>query len=355
MPRLGLSAKLALPLPALALWGAAMALSLDAGAQGAEPAGEDASQESEAREADPADARLAEARAMFREGLALMTAGDFAAARGKFLAVAEVRMTAQVAFNLAECEENLGMLRAALGNYRLAASRTADGSAPKVSAVVDARIADVEKRIPHLTLRRGAGAAGATITLDGLELGAKDLEADLPLDPGSHVVILERGGKELARRTFTLGEGQSESIVLEVSEGGSTSSTGDTPTEPDAGDDDTRTIAGVVLLGAGAVSLGAGVVFLILRQGTIDDLDEVCTVDDACPPSAESTADRGRLYTGLAEITIPLGVIGAVAGIVLLATGGSDDEVAFGPVRLVPGIDAASPAGVAGMTATVAF
>jgi len=321
-------------------------------------------EESSASDA-PADARLVDARIAFREGLALMTAGDFAAARGKFLAVADVRMTAQVAFNLAECEAHLGMLRAALGNYRLASSRASDGSAPKVAEVVQARITDVDARIAHLTLRRGPGAAGAQVTLDGLELGAGELEADLPLDPGSHVVVLERGGTELARRTFRLEEGQSESILLDVTTG--TAGGGDEPSggrpgggpedggEPDASEPGVS-VPGMVLTGAGIVSLGAGIVFLVLRQGKVDDLDLVCSEDGSCPPSAESTADDGRLFTGLAEVTVPLGVAGIAVGVILLVTHGSERTATSGPLRLSPGVaGAAADAPVGGMTATWSF
>ena len=48
----------------------------------------------------------------------------------------------------------------------------------------------------------------------------------------------------------------------------------------------------------------------------------MCGGDTTCPPSAQSTADKGRLFTGLAEGGFVLGAAGIVTGVVLLATGG---------------------------------
>src|SRR4029079_16534241 len=70
---------------------------------------------------------LDKARAMFLEGVSLAAANNCAAALGKYQAVAKVKMTAQVAFNSAECEERLGKVVSSLGSYRLAASLVDNG------------------------------------------------------------------------------------------------------------------------------------------------------------------------------------------------------------------------------------
>ena len=99
------------------------------------------------------------ARKQFQEGMALSAANNCSAALTKFRAVANVKMTAQVAFNIAECEERLGKLVSALGNYRLAASQAqGDPKAKDVASRVADRIDAVEARVPRLTIRRGKGA-----------------------------------------------------------------------------------------------------------------------------------------------------------------------------------------------------
>jgi hypothetical protein len=59
-----------------------------------------------------------------------------------------------------------------------------------------------------------------------------------------------------------------------------------------------------------------------MRGGTLSDLDDVCGGDNSCPASAEDTADKGKLFTGLAEVTLALGVVGVAAGVFLLVTSG---------------------------------
>ncbi|WP_437593398.1 PEGA domain-containing protein [Sorangium sp. So ce1000] len=276
---------------------------------------------------------LAEARALFQEAVALSAANNCAAALAKFQAVANVRRTPQVLFNIAECEARLGKLVSALGNYRIAAA-AADGDprAYDVSAHVGARIEDLEARIPKLAIRRGEGALTATILLDGAALGASEMSADIPVDPGPHVVSARVGDREAARETVTLEERDAKTVEITIA---------DLPAAPQpasaspaaASAESSRRgapspagrrskVPGLVVLGAGIASGAAGGIFLGLRAGTLSDLDALCGGDRSCPPSARPVADRGRLYTGVAEAAIGLGVVGVAAGIALLVTSG---------------------------------
>src|SRR5262245_36030122 len=56
---------------------------------------------------DPTKADLDRARTLFQEGVALAAANNCAGALVKYKAVVQVKMTPQVAFNIAECEERL--------------------------------------------------------------------------------------------------------------------------------------------------------------------------------------------------------------------------------------------------------
>src|SRR4030095_11314931 len=63
---------------------------------------------------------LARARAQFQQATELEQAGNFAAAVQAFREVGQVRMTPQVRFHIAVCEEKLGRWVAALGSFELA-------------------------------------------------------------------------------------------------------------------------------------------------------------------------------------------------------------------------------------------
>src|SRR5262245_42744549 len=64
---------------------------------------------------------LKRARERFAQAIALQTAGDWAGALALFKEVLAVKPTPQVRFNIALCEEKLGRLVAAMGDYELAA------------------------------------------------------------------------------------------------------------------------------------------------------------------------------------------------------------------------------------------
>ncbi|WP_437737251.1 PEGA domain-containing protein [Sorangium sp. So ce1335] len=271
---------------------------------------------------------LAEARALFQEGVALSAANNCAAALARFHAVASVRRTPQVLFNIAECEERLGRLVSALGNYRIAAAAAeGDPRAKDVTANVGARIEGLELRIPKLAIRRGQGALTATILLDGSALGAAQMSADIPVDPGPHVVSARIGDREVVRETVTLEEGDAKTVEVAITEPPTAPAAVASPRDaapPAAGPRPPPArpsrVPGLVVLGASVASGAVGGVFLGLRAGTLSDLDALCGGDTSCPPSARPTADRGRLYTGVAEVAIGLGVVGVAAGIALLVT-----------------------------------
>lgn len=272
------------------------------------------------------------ARELFREGVALMAAEDWAGALAKFKAVSRVKMSAQVAFNIAECEEKLGRLVAALGNYRVALgkAREPDANAPQVAEHAPERIAALEPRIGKLTILRKEEKPNpaALLELDGTELGSAQIGAALPVDPGERTVRIIVDGTVVGVRKITIGEGESKKIEILVPAPAEKQGAGPGPApEGERG----VSIPGAVLVAFGGASLVAGGVFIGLRQAAISELDELCGGDSSCPPSAESTYDQGRLYTGLAEGFIPAGVVSATIGIIFLSLGvsGERTEAAF--------------------------
>ena len=63
---------------------------------------------------------LSKARANFQRAIELEQAGNYTTALETFRDVGQVRMTPQVRFHIATCEEKLGRLVTALGGYQLA-------------------------------------------------------------------------------------------------------------------------------------------------------------------------------------------------------------------------------------------
>jgi hypothetical protein len=271
---------------------------------------------------EPSKADLDRARTLFQEGVALAAANNCAAALVKYKAVAQVKMTAQVAFNTAECEERLGKLVSALGNYRVAASQAqGDKRAAAVLKEVPNRIDALEARIPKLTVSRGRGAEAASISLDGTEVGASQLGSPVPVDPGPHIVTARVGDKEQLRETVNINEKEAKTFVVRLNLPEPKKEEEPPPPPPPPPPPEKSRAPGIAITVVGGGLLIAGFSFLAPRQSAISELEMVC-MNGRCPASAESTGNRGRLFTGLSEGFVVGGVVGVAVGIALIATSG---------------------------------
>lgn len=313
---------------------------------------------------------LAKARELFMEGLALASGNNCSGAIAKYKEVARVKMTPQVAFNIAECEERLGKLVSAVGNYRLAQSQLDDpkvkAKAKEVASQVEGRIASLEERIPKLTIKRGKGAESATLLLDGSELGSAQVGSELPVDPGPHELVARIGEKEASKKTFSIGEKESQEIEISVDLAALKKDETPPPpikpeepppkviVEPDKG---SSKVPGIVLLGVGVASGAVGAaLFFGPRQSTIDELEQVCGPDKRCPASAKDTSDKGKLYTGIAEAAWGVGGAAIITGVILLATsGGKKTNTAGLPGTKVQWSTAAKGADMGGLSVSGRF
>lgn len=280
------------------------------------------------------DEALARARSEFREAIALQAAGDYAGALAKLHAVAAVRTTPQVRFNIAVCEKNLGKLTTALGSFTLAESDALDQNLTEIAENAREHIDDIEARVPKLTIARGEGAEAASIDLDGVSLGASVIGTEMNVDPGPHTIVARVGEKIRFSTTIELVERGRERVVVHIerpAEPAEAPVTEAAPSLPPAPADQpprdegwSRRHTAFVSLGVGGAATAAGVVFLVLRGGAISDLDAVCH-GGRCPPSSESMADRGKLYTGLAGASLAVGAVGlAIGGVMLFSEGGGE-------------------------------
>ncbi len=297
-------------------WQVALAVSLAWQAVGAEPTG----------------AELNKARAQFQQGLALETAGDWAGALALFQDVASVKMTPQVRFNIALCEEHLGRLAIALGDYKLALAEAEAAKVTVVAEQVPSRIELLRARVPKVRVRRAAGAEFATILLDGVVLGAASIGKDMPVDPGPHTIEARAPGFNLFMNSFNIGERESKTLDVtlaraappaEVSAASSVAPPAPSQEPapalaPAAG----RSPVPFIVGGVGVAGLIASGVFYAMRSSALSDLDKVCGRDrNECPPGWESTYDDAKTYTTLSAASLAVGAVGVGAGIVLYVAG----------------------------------
>ena len=271
-----------------------------------------------------------QARTLFQEALALVAAGDYSNALVKLQQVATYRRTPQVTYYIGLCQEKMGKLMIALGEYRIALADAHAANATDVVTEATAAIERVEPRIPKLTVTRGDGAHTAAIAVDGTTIGTLAVGKPMSLDPGTHVLTAQARGFRPFRREITLAEGDSASFEVtmipsppEVSSSPSTEPTGTTAqaqadTSSTVSDSSVLPVLAWVSTGIGVAAGAASGYFFYKRNQAISDMDKACNNDrDKCPPDAKSIYDRGRRHTLMGNISVGVGVAGVATGVVL--------------------------------------
>ncbi len=294
-------------------WSCALATAL----LGAAPAG---AQDEE----DP----VKQARMMFHQGLELEQAGNWAGALRMFRDVSQVKMTPQVRFHIALCEENLGKLVAALGGYELALAE-ADSVGESFRVEVEEKIAAVRGRIPKLIIERGDGAEAAQVELDGVLLGSSSIGVDVPVDPGPHVVTATAPGFEDFSTTIDLAEEATQTVTLTLAK------TEVAPVEEEPVEEEPEPpppeqqfpIVPVSLIGGGGVLLVGSGAMLLMRSAALNDFRSLCP-GDLCPPRSqlsdedqdeiEKSRARVATYGALSPVLAVAGVGAAGVGVFLL-------------------------------------
>ncbi len=274
--------------------------------------------------ADSSAESLKRAREQFGQALALQTAGDWAGALALLKDVAAIKSTPQVRFNMALCEEKLGRLVAALGDYELAAADARAEKADQVAEEVEGRLEALRQRIPKITLKRGSGAEAASVAVDGTSVGDQVIGTPMPTDPGPHTVEAKAPGYKPFRKSMRLAEQQSETVelVLEAEPVPPPGFAGGTGSGQAPG---RSPVYGYVIGGIGIASLGASGIFFGLRAGKISDLDKACP-NRTCPSDQQSDIDAGKLYTTIANVTLAVGVAAVAGGVVLILSSGPSKQ-----------------------------
>ncbi|MCC6216541.1 MAG: PEGA domain-containing protein [Polyangiaceae bacterium] len=284
---------------------------------------------------EAADARRA--RSQFQRALELSKAGDCAQAIQLFREVGQFRMTPQVRFQIASCEERLGHLVAALGGYELALTEAGSVAGDDFVGEVERRAHELKERVPRLVFVRGAGAEAATVKLNGTSLGETSLAAPIPVDPGPHSVEASAPGRRPFSVTVRAAERETVEVkivlerALEAPAGDARAPRGAAPAaaRDEAVGGGPPPLAWVAA-GVGAVALvGAGATWA-LRQDRKAELDAACGPDrQQCPPSARGTYDDAKLYDTLSPVLLGVGVVGIGAAAALWWL--RDDAGAPGP------------------------
>lgn len=293
---------------------------------------------------------VAAAKEQFQLGREASDKRDFAKARDFFQKSYELHPTPGALLNLAVCEEELGLIASAFVRFRQFTDLVP--SSDDRFAGAKRRMAALEPRVPMLRIELAAGApAGTIVKRDAIAVAGKNLGADLPVDPGKHVVIVTAPGREERRYEVTLAEGQKEALKVEPgaeapSQDTPPAATVTTPTPtltattsapppPSSG----KRTAGFIVGGLGVAGLAVGGVTGALTFSKTSDVEAMCPNPDRCTNEGVAIADSARTLGLVSTVSFIAGAALVGAGVFLVVTGkpSAEAETAFAPVMLPGG------------------
>jgi hypothetical protein len=140
------------------------------------------------------DGDIERARALFEEAGELERHGQWSAAQDKLRAAIKIRETPHLRYALGWALENDDKLLEAKVEYETAARLGRErAGAEEAARLAVSRLAELEKKTPVIKVRVGGGAkANARVIVDGREIKRDDDIAAAPVNPGSHVIRVER-------------------------------------------------------------------------------------------------------------------------------------------------------------------
>lgn len=164
--------------------------------------------------ASRASAQSAEAESLFNDGNALMSQGKLAEACDAFAASNRIEARAGTLIRLGECREENHQLASAWSAYKDALARVKD---PRKKQIAEAKIAEIEPRLSHLTIHVAAATAGLQLTRNGEALDNALWNRAVPIDGGDYVIAARAPGRAAWDQEVHVPEA-SGAITVEVPE-----------------------------------------------------------------------------------------------------------------------------------------
>ena len=166
-----------------------------------------------------AETKTERADALFREGRQLMASGDLSAACAKFSQSNQVEASIGALLNLGECEIRRDDPAAAWLAFRraqlLAKTR---GDSDRAEFAV-ARMQEVKPRLGFVSLEiapRWQGAENLTVHVDDRPLLGPEIDRPIPLNPGTHKLVVSADGARPLERQVAGSAGESLAVEIDL-------------------------------------------------------------------------------------------------------------------------------------------
>ena len=289
----------------------------------------------------------AQGRALFNDGAALFTRGEYGAACPKFEGSLKAYPGIGTRGKLAECYEKLGRYASAWAAYREVAQLAMRSGDPTREQVASARAKALEPRLSYMTisLPPANDVPGLVIKRGGVELERAKLGSAEPVDPGAVAVEISAPGRKTLSAQLTAAQGQPvkfevPALVRAAEPAVPPPPAPPPPKEPLTAPENVHRDAptwqkptGLVLFGVGVVGLGVGTVFGLSAKAKYDgafaDGGGCDRATKQCDGAGQSSIDDARSKATLSTILFLAGGALTVAGAVIFLTARSSTSHAL--------------------------
>jgi hypothetical protein len=274
----------------------------------------------------------AASEALFREGMALFDAGDYAQACPKLADSHKLDPAGGTLFALALCHEREGKTATAWAEYIDAAGFARREGRTEREEAARQRASELEPRLSRLTIRFAPDVRDpATISVrrNGDVVPGGALGTALPVDPGTHTIEATAPAKQpFATKVEVARDGDAKIVeipVLADAEGSAEDAAGGggpfvpPPAEPRSGGSAQKTV-GWILVGTGVAALGVGAFFGLRAMSQADESRELCPTSRCNSADAIALNDDAKTSAMLSNVLFGAGVLAAGAGVALVLT-----------------------------------
>jgi len=290
------------------------------------------------------------AETLFRDGRALMAAGDLAAACPKFEESQRIDPKLGTLLNLALCHEKAGRSASAWAEYTEAASLAARAGQSDREKVARERVAALEPTLAHVVIDADPKATAA-VALDGQPIGPAAYRSPIPIDPGEHVLRATAPGATPFEQSFRVAQGAPVATlkVPALAPAPIAQPTlPETSTAPAGSNRPVLRRAGFIAGGAGVVLAGLGAYFGARAFSDKNAAENECGAT-FCTPAGNSATSSMKTDETLSTIGVIAGIAAVGAGAYLVLANRGETAGTSGTVRIR--LEVASP----GLRALIAW
>lgn len=287
--------------------------------------------------AQPTASDAETARSYMDEADRLREAGDLWGALERYQAADQLMHVPTTGLDVAKTQAALLQLAEARATALAVAHTPAQRGEPKVFDAARTQAAELSvalaPRIPDVALSVEPASAEAVVNIDGRPVPRISRDLPYKLNPGRHLLIVEAPGFEAKQEQLSLAEGQHAEVAVTLERaavsGKSAPVAARQPSprapEPVIIEGNAGRTRAYIGFAAGGALLITGAVTGITSLVKAADVRSGCR-NDVCPESARADVASADVLGTIANIALPLGVIGVGYGVVELLLSGSSER-----------------------------